>query len=229
MKNFFLPFFCTFTFQVFAQSGASPYAQENLNAAGTATGIFQSFDNRQLEIKGSPMLLSYYFPGYLIDGNDKIRRVDSLNIDVYREEIVSKKDKKYIALDKGRVKAFGIILDKNDTMLFIVENYPKKGTVYEVLVRGKVSIYKKDTKTLVSQVKGGAYNNTSESYTEYQQKTSYYLKTSLGEIVMIKAKKDVIRVFPKLEDKIEAFFKQHKPSVKNDDDLVAIGSFLNSL
>lgn len=228
MKLVFFLSFSLLHFLVFAQSGVSPYAQENLNAAGTASGIFQSIDNRELEIKGSPMLLSYYFPGYLIDLNSKTRKIDSINIDVYREEIVSKKDKNYIALDKGRIKSFGIVLGTNDTIRFALENYPKKGTVYEILLADKVSVYKKDVKTLVSQVKTGAYNTTSQAYSEYQQKTSYHLKTSEGKIVEIKSKKDVTGIFPALEDEIGAFFKRNKPSLKKDEGVISIGVFLNS-
>lgn len=229
-KRFLLLFFViTNTASLVARQGTGAYSQENVNAVGRASGIFQSVDNRGLEIKGSPMLLSYYFPGYLIDQNNKIRRIDSLNLDVYREEVVSKKDRKYIALDKSRIKAFGIILSNEDTVQFIIEGYPKKETVYEILLDGKIAVYKKDIKTLASYGKTGAYSHGIPSFSEFQQTTSFYLKMSNGKIIAIRSKKDIINTFPAFVDQIGAFFKQQKPSVKNDYDLITIGRFLNSL
>ena len=99
---------------------------------------------------------------------------------------------------------------------------------FEVLVKGKASLYKRTTKTISAPGVDDGYS-TGRRYSIFLQTTKIFIQKETEELVELKSKKDLIAQFPDKEESISKFIKDSKLSVKDEADLAKVVEYINTL
>jgi hypothetical protein len=231
MRKFFLLF--TMINLILAQSGitfAQPEgidSQRNLREMQTG-GMWRSYDNRFKGIEGSPLLFSKYVPGNIVFVSGKSFLIDSINIDLYTDELLVKRGNTEFVVDKGLVKGFKVT-DKQDSIHF-VKMSEGEGDKYFILlmVAGEMNLYERKIKAISEPTNSGAYSS-GRTYSKFIDSEKYYLKTKRGGLVELKNRKTLYTLFPGNESEIDRFIKENHLSFKALSNLKRLTLFLSTL
>lgn len=196
--------------------------QINIRNFGTEVNV--NYTN----IEGSPYLNDLFLDAHvsLVDSVMDVRY--NINID----EMEFKKGHKVYYMNKTdslKVK----FIKSNDCYMYLefkLKDLYQKGYLILKTNNNKVNFYKRNSVTLVP------YKAPSNSYSEpkpehfRRDNDIYFIGLADGNIVeMPTKKKELLKMFPNKEKEIEAFLKSNKTSFKEENDLIVLVNYLDTL
>ena len=210
-------------------------AKENLRELGSTdgTGTVRTFDNRYEGVKGTPYAFEEWNQGEIYLSNKQKTTVNSLNYNCFENEIAYKEDdsdvirilNKY-TVDLFQVKQGGelltfvpVRLKADEEAVFVQVLYDLGSRVYKV--------YKKEF--LKANYEGGY--SADRKYDEFVDKYDLLIMKQ-GEKTLYKIKKSkkyVVSLFPEKEKEISTFIKESKLDLKEENSIVKLMSYYDTL
>jgi hypothetical protein len=210
-------------------------ARENLRELGSTdgTGSVKTFDNRYEGVKGSPYVLKDFSPGEVFLKTKNKVAVEELNYNCFENEIVymDPATKVIRLINKFKVDLF-TIQDENKTLTFVPIRLEADAAIIfaEVLYNKSSTAYKVYEKDWVKANYEGGYS-ADRKYDEFVDKYDlYFLKH--GENALYKSKKSkkhVIAAFPEHEKEISSFIKSNNLNLKEDQSLIRLLEYYDTL
>ncbi len=238
MKIYILILLSLINFTCMAQTVPDPTgyeAKENIRELGSqsGTGNVRTFDNRYEGTKGTPYVNETWFPGeiYLKSKNRVV--IKEMNYNCYDNELafLDPADRTVRLINRYTVDFF-YFLNGIDTLLFVPIEPENDGEFLfaQVLYSGGSMVYKRYQKEFVKANYEGGYS-ADRKYDEFADKSSlYFLKHDDKLIYKVKkSKKQILEAFPDAENEISAFIKAEKLDMKNEEDLVKLLKYYDSL
>ncbi len=181
------------------------------------------------DIKGSPFMFGDWVLGTVMLGNGDTYSNVPLKYNIFDEKLYFKNPKNAELLEFVQpVKSFKFIELKGSGIFskgFPTIDKFNTETFYDVLFDGKVKLLNKKYKTLL-EVK--PYNSATAEKSFVDQNEYYLFKDS--KIKRIKnSKKDFLEIFSDKSNQVDDFIKKEKIDFKNNDDLVKVFSYYDSL
>jgi len=221
-----------------AQNVAPPEgyeAKENLRELGSmdGTGTVKTFDYRYEGVKGTPYVFADFRPGTVFLKSKNKVAIGSLNYNCFENEIVymDPATNATMLMNRFTVDLFTIQdgdnvltfvplkLDENSETIFAEVLYNKGSMVYKV--------YKKEW--LKANYEGGY--SADRRYDEFVDKYDlYFLKKGDNRLYKAKnSKKQILDAFPDEQSEISSFIKSNKLDLKEDESLVKVLEYYDSL
>lgn len=179
-------------------------------------------------VKGTPYLDETYVDGTILFATNS--RTAPLRYNAYKDLFEFKLDGQARVLDPSTtVKKVSI-----GESTFVVEKYvnekgiPKYG-YFTRLDSGKVSLFSKKSVKFTPGMKGRALDGGDQPAEFRRAPDEFYFKTSEGELVEIKNIKSMIAAFPDKQDELSQFAKKEKISPRDEEELVKLVKYYNSL
>jgi hypothetical protein len=191
-------------------------------------GMFRSFDNRFKGIQGYPTLFELYHPGQIIMVSGMKVDSDSVNLDVYNNDLLVKRNRIETIVNKTMVAGFSIETPQAIRYFTKLRDNDGTNSFYEVLAKGKINLFKRTVKTIKGPTKVDAYSN-GNLYSEFEEKAKLFIQKTDGSLVEIKNKKNLIETFPDQEAFITKFIKENKTNIRKESDCVDLIKFVNTL
>lgn len=197
---------------------------------GVTTHTYTS--GKTIPINGTPFLNKNFEPGILElhDGKKSEEILLRYNIAQDIFEILQGKD----TLTINRPFEIKNIFLNNKTFIYdpkLRENEDRKQNgFFEVLVNGKLTLYKKSKKDLSFDSFAGNYqggSGTKEYY--YVDKISFVGKTSEGPAFLIKSSKSLINNLSDHKSEVKSYIKKQNIKLKKEEDLIKLVEFYNQL
>lgn len=189
------------------------------------------FDRKEYaQYKGSPFLSENPESGYVIFKNGDKTNFEKLNLDFYKNLIITETKGKEVTLlnkfvDKVYIKSKGLglrsfkITDDNEKVFF-----------YELLVDDNVKLLKFLDVQLVIEDRQNATSysgNTNVNQKRFVVKESLYWTLDYKEFSLVpESKSELLETF-KSVDTLESFLKENKLKPKKAEDLIEIFQYLN--
>nr|MBC7613770.1 hypothetical protein [Pseudopedobacter sp.] len=181
------------------------------------------------DIKGTPFLFSDWVSGVVILGNGDTFSDVPLKYNVFDEKLYFKNPKKDELLEFVQpLKSFKFNELKGAGVFskgFPAIDKFNSETFYDVLFDGKVKLLNKQYKTLL-EVR--PYNSATIEKSFVDHNDYYLVKGSKIERIR-NSKKDFLDIFSDKSAQIEVFIKNEKIDFKNNDDLVKVFNYYDSL
>jgi hypothetical protein len=193
-----------------------------------ASGEFRNILTEE-DIEGSPYLNDEFIKGSIFT-TTKTQFVDvPLRYNIYNDQIE-------FTDSAGEVMAMTAneMIEKvvfgGYTMEFAPYLYAlkEKSGFFEVLVKGKATLYARPEVLFQAEVAPAAFKDA-EPAKFIRKDDSYYIRIGVKAAEEINSKKELITVFPENQNKMEAFIKKNKISIKDRDDLKKTVEYYNSL
>lgn len=210
-------------------------AKENLRELGSmdGTGTVKTFDNRYEGVKGTPYVFENFLPGEVYLKTKNKVTVPQLNYNCFENEIayIDPATKVIRVMNRFQVDLFTI--QDGDKVLTFVPIKLDEGaeTIFaEVLYNKASDVYKVYGKEWVKANYQGGYS-ADRRYDEFVDKYDLYFMKK-GDHTLYKAKrskKQVVEAFPGHESEISAFIKSSKLDLKEDQSLVKLMEYYDSL
>lgn len=194
----------------------------------SSSNMVRAYDNRYKEIKGYPTLLEKYHPGQVQLTSGVTVKQDSINLDAYHNDLLVKKGKTIMIVHKGMVVGFSMKSPTAEMNFAKIRDPQGNDIFFEVLVKGKASLYKRTTKSISAPGVDDGYA-TGRRYSIFLQSTKIFIQKETEELVELKSKKDLLAQFPDKEESISKFIKDSKLSVKDEADLAKVIEYINTL
>jgi hypothetical protein len=229
MKKLMFVLFLFTSGSVFAQvdyqiNSALEFFRSNKIATGDAKYVLTEKD-----IKGSPYLNDEFITGSLYT-TSKVQYVDiPFRYNIYSDEMEFKSPD-----NKAMVMTTPEIIDKIIFGKFTMEYVPYESAsklrhgYFEVLVKGKASVYVKPDVIFQEAVPPGAYKEA-EPARFIRRADAYFIRIGQEAAVKVDNKKELIAAFPDKQEKIESFIKKNKIGTKDPEDLIKVAEYYNSL
>lgn len=222
----------SFSARLTAQTPSAGIDTQSNNLTGA---VVRDFDNRYEGVRGTPMLFESLKEA-VIQFRDGNKQKIPVNLDLYNREILIKQrnsndmmylDKKYITS-----VTFG---DPSVGAAIVYAMFPLAGKIdfFQTLVADTVGLYLRPRKILekadFNGQTAGAYN-TGKRYDEFVDANTYFIRTRNGEMTEVKpTKAAVLKVFPQQEAVIEKYIKSNKLNLKDQQDLITVIQYINTL
>jgi hypothetical protein len=179
-------------------------------------------------VKGTPYLDESYVDGIILFATNS--RNAPLRYNAYKD------------LFEFQVNGTARVLDPSTAIrrvslgetTFVVEKYvtdkgiPKYG-YFTLLDSGKVRLFSKKSVKFTPSMKGRALDGGDQPAEYRRAPDEFYFKIASSELVEIKNIKSMIAAFPDRQDELSQFAKKEKISRRNEDDLVRLVKYYNSL
>lgn len=178
------------------------------------------------DLEGSPYFNDEFLKGSITLEDKSVYKNVFLRYDLESNELVYRKDiSSSSMLPIGKVIGFTI---EQPGGIANFKGVFKGGTrmdgFYQVLQQGNISLLKKVKKKIVEKVEYNSPSSKSMSST-----TTYYIQQLNGDLELVKGdKKSFVKVLGK-EAEINDFVAKEKINLKNEDDMVKLVSYLNTL
>lgn len=197
---------------------------------GVTTHIYSQ--GKKIPVNGNPYLNESFMPGILElhDGSVSEQVPMRFNIADDTFELIFNNDT--LALNQplkvNRIYYNGAVYIFD---LAMRDNHERKyNGFFQVLVEGDFSLYVKKAKEIeydnfVSNYQGGS--GTKEYY--YVDKLSYIGRFKGRTGFLINSKRELLKYLAEKKPSIKTYFKNQKIKVKNEDDLIALVKYYNSL
>lgn len=179
-------------------------------------------------VKGTPYLDESYVDGTIIFATNT--RTAPLRYNAHKDLFEFKIDGQSRVLDPSTtVKKVNF-----GEATFVVEKYVNdKGITkygyFALLDSGKVSLYSKKSVKFTPGMKGRALDGGDQPAEFRRAPDEFYFKTANGELIEIKSIKAMIAAFPDKQDEALAFAKKEKISPRDEEELVKLVKYYNSL
>lgn len=226
-SRFYVIFFLASYSFVSGQTLQGIEAQTNVQMLGGAGFTARTFDDRYEGVKGYPTLLEKYSPARIRSVEGKIVFSNSCNLDVYTNDLIVLRNKQELVLSKSVISSF-VIFDGQDSLYFVKQEVNDQGIkYYQRLVKGEVELLKLHTKTFVKADYQGAYSS-GRTQDEFRNGKKYFLKLSEEKVEEIKTKKDIQKALPQYQQWLDAFIKENKLDMKEEQHLISLIENLNA-
>jgi len=180
------------------------------------------------KVKGTPYLDEAYVDGRILTSN--ATRNAPLRYNAYKDLIEFQVDGMARVLDPTTsVKKVSL-----GSSTLVVEKYvtdkgiPKYG-YFTLLDSGKVNLFSKKSVKFTPGLKGRALDGGDQPAEFRRNPDEFYFKIGTGELIEIKSIKAMIAAFPDKQDELTAFAKKEKISPKDEEELVKLVEYYNSL
>ncbi len=238
MKAYILILLTLLSFNCLAQTIPDPSgyeAKENLRELGSqsGTGSVQTFDNRYEGTKGTPYVSEAWIPGEIYMKTKNRVVVKEMNYNCYDNEVafLDPATKSVRLINKNTIDFF-YLLNSSDTMLFVPIEPENDGEFLfaRVLYKGGSMVYKRYEKEFVRANYEGGYS-ADRKYDEFADKSSLYFRKHDDQLYYKakKSKKQILEAFPDAENEISAYIKAGKLNMKNEEDVVKLLKYYDSL
>ncbi len=238
MKPHILILFTLITSYCAAQTIPDPEgyeAKENLRELGsvTGTGSVQTFDNRYEGTKGTPYIFENWFPGEVFLKSKKRIIIEEMNYNCYDNEVsyLDPGSKAVMLINRYTVDLF-YILNGNDSLLFVPIEPDNEGEFLfaQVLYNDGSMVYKRYQKEFVKANYEGGYS-ADRKYDEFADKSSlYFMKKDDGKVYKVKkSRKQILDAFPVTKDEISSYIKAKKIDLKDEEDVIKLLKYYDSL
>ncbi len=182
------------------------------------------------EVQGSPFLFDKWSKGSITTKQNVKEDVNLLYNEV-EDRILLKVQEGEADNFVDRIDAFTIVDKENGSALrkfksgFLPTKYSSEKTFFEVLIDGKARLLKKNEKVIAENREySGKIART------VVDNTNYYI--ALGDNVPVKVKandQSVAKLLDFQNNQIAQYIKSNKPNLKQEDDLVKLITYYNSL
>jgi hypothetical protein len=210
-------------------------ARENLRELGSlsGTGQVRTFDTRYEGVRGTPYVFEKWLPGevYL---NDKLKvAVKEMNYDCNGNEILFKDPATGVAMLMNRylVDLFTLFGSK-DTMTFVPLKLGQDSEpLFAMLLYNRGSmVYKVFRKEFVKADYEGGYS-ADRRYDEFVDKYDlYFMKKNDHMLYKVKrSRKYMVASFPGKEAEISAYIKSKRVDLKDENEIVELLQYYDSL
>ncbi len=238
MKTLIIAFGLLIALSSAAQNVTAPQgyeAKENLRELGSTdgTGTVQTFDNRYEGVKGTPYVFEQFRQGEVFLKSKKKVVIKDLNYNCMENEIVYLDPATKVTRLMNRFKVDLFMLHDGTEMITFVPLKLEEDaeTIFAQVLYNKGSmVYKVYEKEWVKANYEGGYS-ADRKYDEFVDKYSLYFMKK-GENVLYKAKKSkkqMLAAFPGQENQISSFIKSNRLDLKNEESLVKLLEFYDSL
>ncbi len=212
--------------------------EENLRNISRSAGFVMTTNMDELYegVKGTPYLFDEWKLGniYLNDNT----YINSVNIkyNVYTDDVLylNSTSGDSLIIDRSVIKSFEINDDNSGNMLLFREislrpDKKERNTFIKVIYENKSKFIIKYTKTFIKADYKGAYS-AGRKYDEYVDDYQYYIVTNPDNPAKIKLnRKSVVKALSDREDKIMAYMNEHNLNLDNEDDIVELMKYYDSL
>jgi hypothetical protein len=179
-------------------------------------------------VKGTPYLDETYVKGTILFATNT--RTVPLRYNAYKDLMEFQADGQARVLDPSttiKKVNFG-------ETTFVVEKYVndkgvKKYGYFTLLDTGKVSLFSKKTVKFTPGMKGRALDGGDQPAEYRRNPDEFYFKVDGGEMVEIKSIKAMVAAFPDKQDELLSFAKKEKISPRDEEELVKLVKYYNSL
>jgi hypothetical protein len=210
-------------------------AKENLRELGSldGTGSVRTFDTRYEGVKGTPYVLEEFQPGEVYLKTKEKVAIKALNYNCVDNEIayLDPTSKVTRILNKYQVDLF-TIQGADRVMTFVPVKLEKDGeTIFAEVLYNKASfVYKVYYKDWLEANYEGGYS-ADRRYDQFVDKYDlYFLKKGDNTLYEVKkTKKSLKEAFPENLSEITSFFKSNKLNLKEEEDLVKLMEYYDSL
>lgn len=179
-------------------------------------------------VKGTPYLNETYVDGTILFATNS--RATQLRYNAYKDHFEFKADGQSRVLDPSttiKKVNFG-------ESTFVVEKYvndkgiPKYG-YFALLDSGKVNLFSKKSVKFTPGMKGRALDGTDQPAEFRRAPDEFYFKIGSGDLIEVKSIKAMIAAFPDKQDELQQFAKKEKISPRDEEELVKLVKYYNSL
>jgi hypothetical protein len=208
-------------------------------ALGVLCAIFATLANAQViqptnqaaadaTVKGTPYLDEAYVDGTILFATNT--RNAPLRYNAYKDQLEFKLDGQARVLDPSTtVKKVSL-----GTSTFVVEKYVtdkgvQKYGYFTLLDSGKVSLFSKKSVKFTPGLKGRALDGGDQPAEYRRAPDEFFFKVADGELIEIKNIKSMVAAFPGKQDELAAFAKKEKISPRDEEELVKLVKYYNSL
>jgi hypothetical protein len=237
MKPYILILLALISFTSAAQKTPDPTgyeAKENLRELGSvySTGTVKTFDNRYEGVKGTPYVFEEFRQGEVFLKNKNKVVIEALNYNCFENEItyMDPSTDEVRLLNKFQVDLF-TIQDGDKVLRFVPLQLEDAETIFVEVLYNKGSIaYKVYKKEWVKANYEGGYS-ADRKYDEFVDKYDLYFSKK-GDNTLYqakKSKKQVMAAFPDQKSNISSFIKSNKLNLKEDESLVKLLKYYDSL
>jgi len=202
---------------IFAAAANAQQVVQPTNAAVTSTVV-----------KGTPYLEETYVNGTIAFANNT--RTVPLRYNAYKDLIEFQADGQARVLDPSttiKKVNFG-------ETTFVVEKYvndkgiPKYG-YFTLLDTGKVSLFSRKSVKFTPGMKGRALDGGDQPAEYRRNPDEFYFKIEGGQMTEVKSVKAMVAAFPDKQDELLAFAKKEKISPRDEEELLKLVRYYNSL
>lgn len=208
---------------------SSIFSQEvkNDEVINKSTSI-TSFDARPKNLVGSEYIIKEFLPAKLID-NDEIF---SIRYNAYQDEMEVRKNEKEYSLPKDFNNTITFINSKKEYAVFeYIEGETSKKGFFVVIFKGtKISLTLKEKIKLLDEVHPNTGYEKYKPPTLKREKDKFYLAYKNNTTAKLPSKKkDFFNLFSTNSKAVQAYVKENKLGIKNQEDLIDIFQFYSSL
>ena len=212
--------------------------EENLLRISEKSGtVFTTnMDELYEGVKGTPYLYDQWKPGnvYLTD-NTLIKNV-YIKFNIYSDDLLylNSTSGDSLIINQSLIQKFEIFDELSRDSVLMEEMRLKPGksekkTFVRVIYGGKSKFTVKYIKTFIRAHYKGAYA-AGNKYDEYTDDYQYYIMNNENKLTKLKLnKKSVIKILSDKEDKIKAFVNKKKLTLDNENDVVQVLEYYDSL
>ncbi|MFL9834787.1 hypothetical protein [Chryseobacterium terrae] len=209
---------------------ASSYGQ--LQNTTAPTDVFMHYrvsskNGKQLsyeEVKGSPYLVKDFRSAKIADGYEMVLA----RYNAYTDEVEFKKGDGVYVLPKNKDFSQINFLNSKDNLILISNGDDSSGYYFKI-TGDKNSLLKKE-KVVFNDVVPSASSYESEKPAKFlSQKPIYYFKTDKGVVKKILNNNDIYDLFPDKKQSVNKFIKEKRIKINQENDLIELVNYLNSI
>lgn len=232
--------FCSILQPGYAQNPNGLDAQTNLNSLGSndPNGVVRNFDARYQGVTGSPFLFNQWYAGTVMLNNGKVFTNVPLKIDLYSSEVMAKRPAGDSIIIQANAIQQVLLTEASNGKKYTFKKFSSiknekpepKDSYVDVIFEGKYTFMAERKKKLIKANYKGAYS-TGQPYDEFIDETIYYIqKPDKKSIQRVKLnRKAILNEFTSHQDKLQAFITKENIDFKNEQDIVKLFQYHNSL
>lgn len=199
----------------------------------SGSGLVRSFDNRYQGIKGTPYLFEEWVPGEVFMKNKQTITIKEFNYNCYTNEVayLDPSSKAVMLINKNNIEQFYMLSGADTLVFFQVQLEENAIPIFaQVLYKGESTLYRVYEKEFVKADYEGVYS-AGRKYDEFDDNSDLYLSKPDDAIPgkVKKSKKQILAAFPEAEKELSAYMKAEKLNLKQEEDLVKLLKYFDSL
>lgn len=199
-------------------------AQQNYKMfTGPLASINKDYEKAEHNVIGTPYFNLNFISATIGESQDSL----PIRYDAYIDQVETLVDDKVYELPKNEKFATLKFKGSNITIVYLKED---NGYFFR-LVDGKNQLLKKE-KVKVEVVKPSIEPNSTikDGYSKFERvNPTYFIKTEKNLIKIPKNEKELMSYFPEQKNEIENFIKTNKIKIKQEESMIKLVKFLNSL
>lgn len=191
-------------------------------------GFITNKSLKYAEITGNPYLNPQFREGSLMISDGTILDNCLFRYNMFTDQIeYLSEDVVYEVSPKSKVKR---ATTSNLTLVFLTPkiNGKQQEGYFEVLLDGKITVYKKYSVKFIPPIPASPYDESRSAHFGLPENT-FYVANSSGGFEIVKTKKGLVKFLVNKKSEVSGFISESGLSVNNESDLLKIVRFYNSL